>query len=108
MASGLNVIFCLSINAIEYRKKLYKLFILSFGLLHKNTNCLVMFTKFYISLVLQLYTVDLNNPDDCASKFRSNTQLGFVMFMGIVLGTLLKKEGKSSDKSVEQDKTISY
>uniref|UniRef100_K1R500 4-hydroxybenzoate polyprenyltransferase, mitochondrial n=1 Tax=Magallana gigas TaxID=29159 RepID=K1R500_MAGGI len=53
----------------------------------------------------QLYTVDLNNPDDCASKFRSNTQLGFVMFMGIVLGNLLKKEEKSSDKSVEQEKT---
>lgn len=54
----------------------------------------------------QLYTVDLNNPDDCASKFRSNTQLGFVMFMGIVLGNLLKKEEKSSDKSVEQEKTV--
>lgn len=56
----------------------------------------------------QLYTVDLNNPDDCASKFRSNTQLGFVMFMGIVLGNLLKKEEKSSDKSVEQENTVTH
>lgn len=67
-----------------------------------------MCTKLSISLVLQLYTVDLNNPDDCASKFRSNTQLGFVMFMGIVLGNLLKKEEKSSDKSVEQEKTVTH
>lgn len=68
----------------------------------------VMCTKLSISLVLQLYTVDLNNPDDCASKFRSNTQLGFVMFLGIVLGNLLKKEEKSSDKSVEQEKTVTH
>lgn len=67
-----------------------------------------MCTKLSISLVLQLYTVDLNNPDDCASKFRSNTQLGFVMFMGIVLGNLLKKEEKSSDISVEQEKTVTH
>ncbi|XP_022302961.2 4-hydroxybenzoate polyprenyltransferase, mitochondrial-like isoform X1 [Crassostrea virginica] len=46
----------------------------------------------------QLYTVDLNNPDDCAKKFRSNSQLGLVMFLGIVLGTLLKKEEESSSK----------
>lgn len=68
----------------------------------------VMCTTLSISLVLQLYTVDLNNPDDCASKFRSNTQLGYVMFMGIVLGNLLKKEEKSSDKSVEQEKTVTH
>lgn len=67
-----------------------------------------MCTKLSISLVLQLYTVDLNNPDDCASKFRSNTQLGFVMFLGIVLGNLLKTEEKSSDKSVEQEKTVTH
>lgn len=67
-----------------------------------------MCTKLSISLVLQLYTVDLNNPDDCASKFRSNTQLGFVMFLGIVLGNLLKKEEESSDKSVEQEKTVTH
>lgn len=49
-------------------------------------------------ILLQLYTVDLNNPDDCAKKFRSNSQLGLVMFLGIVLGTLLKKEEESSSK----------
>ncbi|XP_062596610.1 4-hydroxybenzoate polyprenyltransferase, mitochondrial-like isoform X2 [Saccostrea cucullata] len=44
----------------------------------------------------QLYTVDLENPDDCAKKFRSNTQLGCVMFLGIVFGTLLKKKENNS------------
>ncbi|XP_048740813.2 4-hydroxybenzoate polyprenyltransferase, mitochondrial-like isoform X2 [Ostrea edulis] len=51
----------------------------------------------------QLYTVDLDNPDDCARKFRSNTQLGFVMFLGIVLGTLLKKEEGTSNKTLEEN-----
>jgi 4-hydroxybenzoate polyprenyltransferase len=34
--------------------------------------------------------VDLNNPEDCLKKFKSNTQLGAVLFIGIVMGTLLK------------------
>jgi len=50
-------------------------------------------------MYLQIYTVDLDNPDDCLAKFKSNTQLGAVMFIGIVLGTLLKSDP-------EEDKTI--
>ncbi|KAK3103236.1 hypothetical protein FSP39_017732 [Pinctada imbricata] len=49
-------------------------------------------------LAHQIYTVDLDNADDCARKFRSNTQLGLVMFLGIVIGTLLKE-----DKTVKTD-----
>ncbi|XP_045166286.1 4-hydroxybenzoate polyprenyltransferase, mitochondrial-like isoform X1 [Mercenaria mercenaria] len=46
-------------------------------------------------LAHQLYTVDLDNPDDCLKKFKSNTQLGAILFLGIVMGTLLKsKEDK--------------
>ncbi|KAK6177230.1 hypothetical protein SNE40_015370 [Patella caerulea] len=50
-------------------------------------------------LAHQIMTVDLNNPDSCASKFRSNNQLGLMVFIGIVLGTLLK-----SDKTTEEKK----
>ncbi|CAG2245546.1 COQ2 [Mytilus edulis] len=46
----------------------------------------------------QLYTVDLNNADDCAAKFRSNTGLGFVMFIGIVTGTLMKTQKNEKDQ----------
>lgn len=48
-----------------------------------------------------MYTVDLNNADDCAAKFRSNTGLGLVMFTGIVFGTLLKGQ-KSDTKKVDE------
>ncbi|XP_063436044.1 4-hydroxybenzoate polyprenyltransferase, mitochondrial-like [Mytilus trossulus] len=49
-------------------------------------------------LAYQLYTVDLNNADDCAAKFRSNTGLGFVMFIGIVTGTLMKTQNNENDQ----------
>ncbi|XP_033745312.1 4-hydroxybenzoate polyprenyltransferase, mitochondrial-like isoform X2 [Pecten maximus] len=38
----------------------------------------------------QIWSVNLDNADDCAAKFRSNTRLGFIMFLGVTLGTLLK------------------
>ncbi|XP_013411841.1 4-hydroxybenzoate polyprenyltransferase, mitochondrial-like isoform X1 [Lingula anatina] len=48
-------------------------------------------------LVHQIYTVDLNNPEDCGKKFRSNKWLGAIMFAGVVAGTLLKeKENKET------------
>lgn len=40
----------------------------------------------------QIYSLDLNNPKDCANKFFSNHQIGLLLFLGIVFGTLLKKE----------------
>ncbi|XP_046330383.2 4-hydroxybenzoate polyprenyltransferase, mitochondrial-like isoform X1 [Haliotis rufescens] len=43
-------------------------------------------------LTHQLYTVDLDNPDDCAAKFRSNTQIGVIMFIAIMCGTLLRED----------------
>ncbi|KAL3853400.1 hypothetical protein ACJMK2_016943 [Sinanodonta woodiana] len=56
-----------------------------------------------VQLAYQLYTVDLNNPEDCFAKFKSNSRLGFILFLGIVLGTLLKPtaENKSgSEKAI--------
>ncbi|XP_067684242.1 4-hydroxybenzoate polyprenyltransferase, mitochondrial-like [Haliotis asinina] len=50
-------------------------------------------------LMHQMYTVDLNNPDDCAAKFRSNTQIGIIMFLAIMCGTLLREDKAEHDKA---------
>ena len=53
-------------------------------------------------LLFQLSTVNLDNPDDCFAKFKSNSWLGVVMFTGIVAGTLLKEDNteiKSDENS---------
>lgn len=41
-------------------------------------------------LAHQIYSLNINNPNDCARKFISNHQVGLLLFVGIVLGTLLK------------------
>lgn len=38
----------------------------------------------------QIYTLNINNPSDCAEKFLSNKYIGLIFFLGIVLGNLLK------------------
>lgn len=43
-------------------------------------------------LASQLYTLDINNASDCAEKFISNAHVGFILFLGIVLGTLFNKK----------------
>ena len=45
----------------------------------------------------QVWTLDINDPDDCGEKFRSNRKVGLVLFLGIVCGNLLKP--KSDDDS---------
>lgn len=37
-------------------------------------------------LVWQVKTIDFNNPKDCLSKFRSNRDFGFLVFVALVLG----------------------
>ncbi|XP_074495229.1 4-hydroxybenzoate polyprenyltransferase, mitochondrial [Sebastes fasciatus] len=43
-----------------------------------------------IHLTHQIYTLDINKPEDCWKKFVSNRNLGVLLFMGIVTGNLLK------------------
>ncbi|EDW24381.1 GL24118 [Drosophila persimilis] len=45
-----------------------------------------------ISRILRnkIYSLNIDNPTDCAKKFLSNHQVGLILFLGIVLGTLLK------------------
>ncbi|XP_057314585.1 4-hydroxybenzoate polyprenyltransferase, mitochondrial-like isoform X2 [Hydractinia symbiolongicarpus] len=45
-------------------------------------------------LTWQISTVNLDDSDDCFSKFRSNQLLGAMLFFGIVASTLLKNSKK--------------
>lgn len=51
-------------------------------------------------IATQIITLNIDNPSDCASKFISNAQVGLILFCGIVLGNLMKKE-KKEDKVLE-------
>lgn len=44
--------------------------------------------------------MDLNNSEDCAAKFRSNSKLGLVLFLGIVVANLLRKETSKSEGKI--------
>lgn len=43
-------------------------------------------------LANQLYTLNIDNPNDCGKKFVSNQRVGLILFLGIVLGNLLKND----------------
>uniref|UniRef100_A0A3P9C7K1 4-hydroxybenzoate polyprenyltransferase, mitochondrial n=1 Tax=Maylandia zebra TaxID=106582 RepID=A0A3P9C7K1_9CICH len=42
-------------------------------------------------LTNQIYTLDINKPEDCWKKFVSNRNLGLLLFLGIVVGNLWKE-----------------
>ena len=47
----------------------------------------------------QVWTLDINDPDDCGEKFRSNRKVGLVLFLGVVAGTAIKAEDIHSESS---------
>jgi len=47
----------------------------------------------------QIYTLDINDREDCAKKFLSNRWVGLILFLGSVGGTLLKEEDHVTDVS---------
>nr|CAD7440922.1 unnamed protein product [Timema bartmani] len=53
-------------------------------------------------LAKQLYTLDINNPTDCSNKFISNQRVGLLLFLGIVLGTLMKPEVISDKEEINE------
>ncbi|EDV91405.1 GH17422 [Drosophila grimshawi] len=60
-------------------------------------------------LVQQIYSLNIDNPTDCAKKFLSNQQVGLILFLGIVLGTLLKSDDtKSKPKAQASPATSAY
>ncbi|KAJ8941362.1 hypothetical protein NQ314_010425 [Rhamnusium bicolor] len=55
-------------------------------------------------LASQISTLNIDDPSDCSNKFISNSKVGFILFCGIILGTLLKQSDKN--KSKEYTKAI--
>lgn len=51
----------------------------------------------------QIYTLNIDNPTDCAKKFISNHNVGMILFAGIVLGNLMKKKKKTKSSMEEED-----
>lgn len=43
-------------------------------------------------LAHQIYTLDMDKPEDCWKKFASNRTVGILLFIGIVLGNLWKRK----------------
>ncbi|XP_076646377.1 ubiquinone biosynthesis protein COQ2, mitochondrial [Halictus rubicundus] len=54
-------------------------------------------------LANQIYSLNINNPTDCAKKFISNHRVGMIIFAGIVLGNLMKESTKKTGD--EEQKT---
>ncbi|XP_053317688.1 4-hydroxybenzoate polyprenyltransferase, mitochondrial [Spea bombifrons] len=52
-------------------------------------------------LAHQIYTLDINNAEDCWKKFSANRTVGFLLFLGIVLGNLWKRKdaGETEESS---------
>ncbi|XP_068461380.1 4-hydroxybenzoate polyprenyltransferase, mitochondrial [Clinocottus analis] len=44
-----------------------------------------------VHLTHQIYTLDINKPEDCWKKFSSNRNLGLLLLLGIVTGNLWKE-----------------
>ncbi|XP_043917052.1 4-hydroxybenzoate polyprenyltransferase, mitochondrial [Protopterus annectens] len=68
------------------------------GLALTGVNC-GQTLPYYVSLAVvgahlayQVYTLDMNDPENCWKKFTSNRSLGLLLFVGIVLGNLWRKE----------------
>lgn len=51
--------------------------------------------------LLQIYTLDINKPEDCWQKFVSNRNLGLLLFLGIIAGNLWKERRDSLLQSEE-------
>lgn len=51
-------------------------------------------------LVHQIYSLNINDPSDCARKFVSNHQIGLLIFLGIALGTYLKTNSTTKNRQL--------
>lgn len=54
-------------------------------------------------LAKQLVTLDVDNVTNCMKNFVSNTQVGIILFCGILLGTLLKKETETQKRTKDEE-----
>ncbi|KAM7360091.1 ubiquinone biosynthesis protein COQ2, mitochondrial [Cochliomyia hominivorax] len=58
-------------------------------------------------LIQQIYSLNINNPTDCAKKFFSNNQVGLILFLGIVFGTLMKPNDNSNETNLSSSNNSS-
>ncbi|KAM5181490.1 4-hydroxybenzoate polyprenyltransferase, mitochondrial [Mantella aurantiaca] len=68
------------------------------GLTLTGLNCHMTF-PYYAAVALigghlahQIYTLDINNAEDCWKKFSANRSVGFLLLFGIVFGNLRKRK----------------
>ncbi|XP_008216589.1 4-hydroxybenzoate polyprenyltransferase, mitochondrial [Nasonia vitripennis] len=96
-----DVLLGIKSTALKFGDKT-KLYLASFGTtmissLVVSGICADQTFPYYIAVGLvgshlfhQLYTLDINDPSNCAKKFISNHKVGMILFAGIVLGNLAK------------------
>lgn len=53
-----------------------------------------------VHLANQIYTLNINNPSDCAKKFIANHRVGLILFIGIIIGTLIKRSPNTEDEKI--------
>ncbi len=51
----------------------------------------------------QISTVNLDDPEDCGKKFRSNRNLGLILWLCIIAGNLLKPEADRKQEEIVSD-----
>lgn len=52
-----------------------------------------------VLLLTQIASLNIHNPEDCWKKFKSNEHIGWLMFIGIIAGTLLKTYDEKQQKN---------
>ena len=62
---------------------------------------------FYVSLILASLrllsitrTLDINNPRNCGQKFNDNVLVGYILFCGICLSTMIKPQKEKENKEI--------
>ena len=71
---------------------LYKLSVILIGIaalnFHMNFLFYIIFTLGIYTLYWQTENVDINDPDDCLSKFKSNVDYGWIVLIAILIGKI--------------------
>nr|XP_013810603.1 PREDICTED: 4-hydroxybenzoate polyprenyltransferase, mitochondrial isoform X2 [Apteryx mantelli mantelli] len=74
------------------------------GLCMAGMNCNQTF-PYYSAVVAvgahlahQIYTLDIDKPEDCWKKFTSNRTVGILLFVGIMLGNLWKRQDSEKEE----------
>jgi len=75
------ILFCYSIFIIS-------LFLIGFLMSFELIYFLFLIFPIYHLLIFQIKSLDINKPDSCLMKFKSNNLLGFFIFINILIGKI--------------------